>query len=234
VALSTHYFVLSLGKGTSTLTEAFRDVLIDVENQGFPIHASSGTATDDPEELRALARTADVAFGRHHSREPLRLVVVGDAPMQAAFDAVTTHGAAIIGRIRRDHTVTDSRQLGRLVWPVVKEALSGVVPRALRTVEEFRRSGRLVAGIDAVARHVRDEIAGTILVEDDYHLRGHLTGAGRSPAILPEVDVRDVTDDAVDAVIDSHLRTGGHVVFTPPDALRQHERIVLLQDVVAL
>ena len=42
------------------------------------------------------------------------------------------------------------------------------------------------------------------------------------------VDVRDAIDDVVDAVIEKVLESAGSVVFTPPGALRDQERIVLL------
>lgn len=52
---STHYYVLSLGTRTSTLFEAFRDALISVENQGFPVVAPGVTSRPaDRDQLSSL------------------------------------------------------------------------------------------------------------------------------------------------------------------------------------
>jgi hypothetical protein len=58
--------------------------------------------------------------------------VVGAPEMQVAFSSVTAHGAAVVGRIEGDHTTTSARDLGQIVWPVVKEAMSGVLGRTMR------------------------------------------------------------------------------------------------------
>lgn len=227
--LSTHYYVLSLGTARNALFEAFRDSLIEVENQGFPV---SGTR-DDPgstkrERRFELARTVDGLFRHYQAREPLKLVVVGAPAMQRAFSSVTAHGTAVIGRIEGDHTDTSVRDLGQIVWPVVKEAISGVVNRAMHELEEHVRRGRLASGLDAVVRAAREETRATLLVEDEYHRRGGIRQASGGPAMTSEVDVRDSVDDVVDAVIDQVLELAGNVVFTPPGTLREQERIALL------
>jgi len=229
VRFSTHYYVLSLGMTRSALFEAFRDSLIDVENQGFPVTAP-GREPDGPDDAHtlALARTIDGYFGHYFAHEPLGLVVVGDSRMQAAFDAVTLHRAAIVGRLEGDHTVTSARDLGRIVWQQAKESMSGVLDRAMRDLDEFTGRGLTASGIDAVVRAAGGETNATLLVEDDYHLRGSISRRDGEVSWSPEVDVRSAIDDAVDAVIEQVLESAGHVVFTPPGALRDQEQIVLL------
>jgi hypothetical protein len=227
VSLSTHYYVLSLGSKTNRLFEAFRDVLIDVENQGFPVTAPAINSVDQ-DQLRELAGEVDECFGHYYSRDPLGLVVVGDKDMQSAFDSVTAHGTAVIGRIESDHAATPARDLGQIVWFVVKEAMSGVAARAMGDLEASTRSEQTASGLEAVARLVNRGVRGTLFVEDDYHVKGSIGGTGESPVISPEVDVREVIDDAVDAVIEKVLGFGGNVLFRPRGSLRDRNRIVLL------
>jgi hypothetical protein len=227
--LSTHYYVLSLGAETNMLFEAFRDSLIDIENQGFPVGIPARTANSgDQNQLRELARTIDRSFGHHYKDEPLRLVVVGEKEMQSAFSSVTEHGDAIIGRIEGDHTATHVRDLGQIVWPIVKEAMSGVVGEAMRDLEVSAEQGRMASGLEEVARQVNKGIQATLLVEEDYHMKGSIGGTSQSPVLSPEVDVRDAIDDAVDAVIEKVLEFGGNVVFTPCGTLSDWNQIVLL------
>jgi len=211
------------------LFEAFRDSLITIENQGFPVVASSlASELTGDDRLRALARAVDTCFDHYYAVDPLGLMLVGEEEMQAAFLSVTVHGAAVIGRIEGDHTATPVRDLGQIVWPVVKEAMSGAMDKAMRDLEEFLERGWTASGLEAVARVAHRRAGATLLVEDDYHVRGSVGGSGESPVISSSVDVREPIDDAVDAVIEMVLKSDGNVVFTPADSLRDHNRIVLL------
>jgi len=227
--VSTHYYVLSLGAKTNTLFEAFRDSLIDVVNQGFPVATPAGTSnTGNHDRLQELARTVDRCFGNHYLLDPLRLVVVGGKEMQSAFTSVTAHGTAVIGRIEGDHTATPARDLGQIVWPVVKEAMSGVLGEAMRDLEASAERGQVASGLEAVVRLVNGGVRGTLLVEDDYHMRGSIGGTQQSPFVSSDVDVRDSMDDAIDAIIEKVLESGDKVVFTPSGSLSDRDRIVLL------
>ena len=227
--LSTHYYALTLGAKTNRLFEAFRDYLIDIEYRGFPVDTPAPTPkSHNHNQLRELARTVDRCFGHYYLLDPLRLVVVGERKMQSAFGAVTAYETAVIGRIDGDHTTTSPRDLGQIVWPVVKEAMSGVLDNAMRYLEASAKRGQIACGLEAVARMVNAGVRTTLLVEDGYHLRGSIGGTSRSPVISPDVDVRDTIDDAVDAVIEKVLGSSGNVVFTPDGSLREWNRIVLL------
>ena len=226
---STHYYVLSLGAEGTSLYEAFRDVLIGVENQGFPTTppiSASPTATEAAR--RALMRTVDDHFDYYDSRERLGLVLVGDEEFQSAFDSVTKHGSVIIGRVRGDRTDIRGHDLGQIVWPVIKELISDVIDRAMRELDEFSREGRVELGLDAVVAAVGGKGRGTLLVEEDFHVRGSLAKGLQPPVISNDVDIRDVNDDAVDAVIEQVLAAGGNVVFMHSGALADRGRIALL------
>jgi hypothetical protein len=54
-----------------------------------------------------------------------------------------------------------------------------------------------------------------------------VTKTDRALEIIPEVDVMGEIDDAVDAVIDNVLESGGSVIFVPDGSLRKLGRIVL-------
>ena len=86
----------------------------------------------------------------------------------------------------------------------------------------------MATGLEAVALELNKGLRATLLVEDDYHLRGSVGRTGQSPVVSPDVDVRDSLDDAVDVVIERVLESGGNVVFTPGGSLSDWNRIVLL------
>lgn len=221
-----HYYVLSLGSRTSSLFEAFRDQLCDVRNQGFPVTHPS--VPPGGESLPDLTRRIDACLAHHHEPDPLGVVVVGGGRLRSAFAAVTIHGPSVVGWVPGDHTATSRRDLGQIVWPVVKTAMSGLHDQALRNLADATAAGRAVWGLEVVAGCVREGRRGTLLVEDGFHVRGGLDRTGRSPAVTSLVDVRDALDDAVDAVIERGLAGGGSVVFTPDGSLAAWDRIAFL------
>ncbi len=234
MSLSTHYYVISLGAKTNNLFEAFRDYLIEVDNHGFPVVIPVRPDNSfDKAQLHKLARTVDECFNHYYRLEPLRLIVVGEREIQSAFSSVTAHGTAIIGRVEGDHTATPTRDLGQIVWPIVKEAMSGLLDKSMLDLKVCAKRGQIASGLESVARLVKKKVRATLLVEDGYHFRGSIGKTDLSTIISPEVDVREVIDDAVDAVIEKVLESGGNVVFTPGGSLSDQNRIVLLLHVAA-
>jgi len=235
VRFSTHYYVISLNRQTTGLFEAFRDTLIDVQNRGFPVNASSAPApkggSADPagedDGLRDFLQVVDECFGHHYELDPMTVVLAGEKELQTAFTSVTTHAAAIVGRVDGDFTTTSLRDLGRVVWPVVKEALSGSREKALRDFETAE-DARKIYGLEAIGRRLNQTAGATLLVEEDYHVRGSISEADGLATISPNVDVRDELDDVVDMLIEKVLGSGGNVIFVPCGSLGKLGRIALL------
>lgn len=224
--LGTHYYVLSLSTKSTVFYEAFRDALIRIEDQGFPVTSSSVEAGYDP--LRGLMRIVDECFDFYDSSQPLGLIVVGSDELQSAFDAVTTHAAAVVGRVRSAHSGIADGDLGKIVWLTAKEIISAARDRAMHDLEACARQGRLVSGLQAVIVAAAAGTRGMLLVEEGYRVRGSLVIAAQPPLVSGDVDVRDAIDDAVDAMIEQVLQCGGNVVFMHDGALADQERIALL------
>jgi hypothetical protein len=226
---STHYYVLSLSERRNRLYEAFRDSLIEVENHGFPVIGASGPPKSLQPELRLeLGREVDRCFGQYQSSEPLKFVVVGARAMLDVFQAVTMHSDALVGKIEGDHTATGVRDLGQIVWPLIKEAMSGVLNGAMRDLYALAERRSVVSGLEAVARAADGQRGPTLLVEDDYHVRGSIVDIARRLTISADVDVRATIDDIVDLVIERVLGAEGDVIFVPPGTLGDWKRIALL------
>lgn len=228
--LSTHYFVLSLSERTNSLYECFRDTVIDIQNEGFPVvpSAPNGRRADNGDPLRDLVCAVDQRFGEHYKKEPLGVVVIGERAMQSVFASVTEHEDAIIGRVDGDFGATSPEDVGKIAWPVVKEAMSGLEDNAMRDLENAQNAERVICGVDSVGQWADVGVGNTLVVEEDYRVRGTLRKVGNTTIILPEVDVREPIDDVVDAIIDNVLGLGGNVVFAKPGSLRAQQRIALI------
>ena len=228
--LSTHYLVLSLSGRNNSLYECFRDTVIDIRNEGFPVVPSApdrGRA-DDRGPLRDLMCAVDRRFGEHYKEEPLGVVVIGKSAVQSVFASVTEHEDAIIGRVDGDFEATSPHDVGKIVWPVVKDAMSGIEDEAMRDLEEAKGAERVICGIDSVGQWADVRVGSTLVVEEDYRMPGSIRKVDDTTMILPDVDLREAIDDVVDTIIESVLRLGGHVVFTKTGSLHGQQRIALI------
>ena len=231
--LTTHYYVLSLSERTSRLYEAFRDTLIDIQNKEFPIDSHAGmSGTVEPVlkngELREVIRTADEHFDHYFKQDPLRLVVLGDHKNLSIFGSVTTHQDVLMGRVEGDYAATTPHDLGKIVWPIVKQVMAGTREYAMRDLEAANSSQNVVSGIDAVGHVAYTGMGGTLFVEEDYHMKGGIRETDDSLIGAEDLDIREVTDDAVDAIIEKVLEKGGNVVFLENGSLSGFRRIALV------
>ncbi len=231
--LTTHYYVLILSEQRSRLCEAFRDTLIDIQNTGFPIHSPAGMSdTAEPalriRQLREFIRTADQHFDHYFRQDPLPLVAVGEKKDLSMFRAVTSHQHVLIGTVEGDYTATSPHDLGKITWPVVKEVLAGTSEKAMRDLEAAERSQNVASGIDAVGRLAGSGVGGTLFVEEDYHMKGGIRESDCSLIISENLDIREVIDDAVDAIIEKVLENDGNVVFLESGSLTTLARIALI------
>ena len=233
--LTTHYYVLSLGEQTSRLYEAFRDALIDIQNKAFPIESSAGmSGTVEPglreNQLREFVRTADQHFDHYLRQDPLRLVVVGDRKILSIFGSVTSHQDVLIGMVEGDYAAISPHDLGKIVWPIVKEAMAGTSERSMHDLETAESSQNVASGIDAVGHLAGSGVGDTLFVEEDYHMKGGIRKTDHSLIMSEDLDIREAIDDAVDAIIEKVLEKGGNVVFLGSGSLLKHQRIALITD----
>lgn len=233
--LSTHYYVLSLCEQTSRLYEAFRDTLIDIQNKGFPIESSAGiSGSVEPalrdSQLREFIRTADRHFDHYFRQDPLRLLVVGEKKNLSIFDSVTSHKDVLIGRVEGDYAATSPHDLGKIVWPIVKKVMAGTSEKAMNDLETAENSGNVSSGIGAVVHAAGSRVDDTLFVEENYHVKGGIREMDHSLIASKDLDIQEVIDDAVDAIIEKVLENGGNVVFMESGSLTEFHRIALIEN----
>jgi hypothetical protein len=228
--LSIHYYVLSLSEQTSRLYEGFRDKLIDIRNTNFPFEISIDAANPDSKDtqLREFFHQSDQHFTHYYQQDPLRLVVVGEKRNLSIFESLTTHREVIIGTVEGDYTATSVHDLGKIIWPVVKEAIAGTNKNALRDLATAASKHKVVSGIDAVGQLVETETGSTLYVEEDFHVKGSIYKSDHSLIISKHVNLLEVIDDVVDIIIETVLKMGGTVIFLTSGSLKKFEKIALI------
>ncbi len=219
VRLSTHYYVLSLSERTSRLYEAFRDTLIDIENTWFPMESSRSPSQPDLNDvqLRALFQRVDHHFAHYYTQDPLGLIVIGTTRDQDMFTSLTAFSNMIIGTADGDHSTTSTRDLGRIVWPIVKAVMANAGEKVERDLAAATLTSNIAVGIDAVVKSVDAGVGATLLVEDGYQ-------------VIPEKSssLIDDVDNVVDIVIDKVLALGGNVIFVENGLLSKFQSAALI------
>ncbi len=211
--------MLSLSERTSRLYEAFRDTLIDIENTWFPMESSRSPSQPDltDEQLRVLLQRVDHHFAHYYTQDPLGVVVIGTTRHQVMFASLTAFSDVIIGQADGDHSATSTRDLGRIVWPIVKNVMANAGEKVERDLAAAARAHNVAVGIDAVVKSVDAGVGATLLVEDGYQV-----------VPLKILSLLDDVDNVVDAVIDKVLALGGNVIFVENGLLDKFQRAALI------
>ena len=214
----------------SRLYEGFRDKLIDIQDGMFPLEISQvGNSVSNNAQLREFFRRTDQHFVHYYQQDPLRLVVVGEKSNLAIFEDLKTRQDLLIGKVEGDYIATSPHDLGKIVWPVVKDAIAGINKNAMGKLAMAVRMKKIVSGIDAVGLAVETEIGPTLYVEEDYHVQGSIRKTDQSLIISKHVDIWQVIDDVVDLIIEKVLRAGGTVIFLNSGSLANLEKIALIR-----
>jgi hypothetical protein len=250
--LSIHYYILSLSSEASRLYEGFRDELIDIQNTAFPFYSKSNGATRSgvahvgssithsaavppssgktltEKQLLDFLYQTDMHFGKYFTQDPLGLILVGQNDFLNTYLSVTRHRDVMIGTIRGDFSETTPQDLGKIVWPVVKLAISGATDTALRSLAEADLLRNVVSGIDDVWVSADSNPGSTLYVEDDYHMKTTEPGKHNTHVFLNSITLREIFNDVVDIIIEKILRGGGNVIFMDNGSLLARERIAMI------
>jgi hypothetical protein len=106
--------------------------------------------------------------------------------------------------------------------------MAGLKETALRELEIAEKTQKLVVGLEAVGRCSDVQVGSTLLVEEDYHVRGSMKKMDQTLVVSRDVDVREVMDDVVDTIIERVLEIGGNVIFMNTGSLKRQKRIALI------
>ena len=228
--LSIHYYVLSLSEEICRFYEGFREKLIDIHDERFPIERSKlNNPGSENGQLVELFRQTEKNFSYYYDQEPLRLVVVGTLRNLVIFDGLKTHPDVLIGRVEGDYIATSSHNLGKIVWPVIKETIAGTTKSAKAELARAFKKKKVVSGIDAVGQTVETDTGSTLYIEEDYHMRGSIQKADHSLIISKHVNILEVIDDVVDIIIEKVLKNNGTVIFVNNGSLEKFGRIALIR-----
>jgi hypothetical protein len=238
---SPRYWVLALSEQTTRLYEGWRDTLIEVTANGFPM-AQEGPGVTEPmpggfgisksayrdERHRQFFRQVDAALGQMAATDPLPLMLVGVDRNQAFFNEVSANKNLIAATLTGSHDKTPAHELAKLVWPLVQEHLARQHREILQEMEAAVNAGKYASGIDAAWRFAHEGRGAVLLVEEDFHYPAQADASGLRLAPANDLTGPNVFDDAVDELIETVLGKGGRVTFVENGALAGHQRLAMI------
>lgn len=230
------YRVLVLSQ-KPTLYDGWTNVLDEHRAKPFPmVHRGPGGASKLPggqgvnpsavrdEAHRQFFRTVDDAVDALQKVNPLPLVVVGVERNLAFYREVTRQSEAIVGMVAGNYDHASPSALGKLVWPVFQTGATLRKTEALVQLDRAVGVNRHASGIDQVWRAAIGAKCQLLLVEKEFKYPADLSSEG--DRLLPYTGQGAASlDDAVDAVIERVLDSGGEVFFYASDALDTHQKI---------
>lgn len=238
---STRYWVLVLGEKPTRLYEGYRDTLIEIQEEGFPLtHTGPGGEAALPggfgvrksayrdERHRQFFREVDAALRPFLLDDPLPLVVVGVDRFLSFFDEVSQHKDAIVATITGSHSKTSKPKLSELVWPLVEAWRVEQSRGYLAELDQAVGERKFVSTIGEAWRMAEQGRGKLLLVEKDFHYPATVDETGWHLQPPDTIVGPDLMDDAVDEVIKTVLEKGGKVGFLENGLLDDHQRIALI------
>src|SRR5262245_41019930 len=234
------YWVLSLSEQATCLYAATREDLEEIRTGGFPMrHSGPGGDTVLPgglgvnrsayrdERHRQFFREVDKAFQAFMDEDPLPLALAGVDRYLAFFREVSA-ARDIIATLPGNFDHLSAHDLGRRIWPTVREGFTVRRREVLRHLEAAVRLNRAAPTLGEVW-HLAGLGRGQVLVvEEGYHQPARLNEWGQLNLNVDDPTAPDIMDDAVDEVITTVLAKGGQVVFVEDGDLALHDRIAMV------
>lgn len=234
------YWVLSLSEQPTRLYEATRESLIEVTENGFPLtHQGPGGETALPggpgvqksayrdERHRQFFRNIDAELTKVLKEDDLPVVLVGVDRYLSFYNEITQNKQNIVASLTGSHDKTSDHELGKLVWPLAKEAFAGIRQDALRKLDDAIGARRLASTVERVWMTALTGNTELLLVEEDFHYPGIINEHQQIEAVN-DPTILEATDDVVNEVIATVLAKGGKVVFVENGTFKHHNRIALI------
>ncbi|MCS6906092.1 MAG: hypothetical protein RML72_09795 [Bacteroidia bacterium] len=234
---SIRYYVMTLSAKEVHLYTAYRNILNEVQENGFPFHLSLEVidvqrqfTIDKEVQVKEFYNNLDKAFNQLYNQQPLGLILVGAAKNISYYKEVANNPRAIVATIDGNYEHASIHELGNIVWNQVKELLSQQRNEVLVELEAAIKAQKYVSGIEQVWRLAKEGRGRLLLAEEDYSASAKIIHDNGSEflEIVDDPTLPGVIDDLVDEVAEMVMLAGGQVVFVDNGKLKEHQGVALI------
>lgn len=244
-AVARPYWVVVADADRATLWRGTSDQVFEHHEAGFP-HLRDQIQFDpqrteqqgdapslyQQEETVALLRATDGALAKVLEAEPLPFYLVGVPAAVHKLEELGKGGARTPSACLTKGGLNGlpAHVLAEELAPARAEHAKQVESAALARLDQAVSRKSAAFGVDEVWQTVHEGRVNVLLVEEEYHVTGKVTGEHLEVLTGDAAAQRAVTDDTVredvvDEIIEAALDRGAEVVFLPDGALTDHGRI---------
>ena len=238
---SPRYWVLVLSEKPTRLFEGFHDTLNEIKNNDFPfVYEEPGESESLPggrdiknptyraDQSKNFFRNVDNKFNKYFKEEKLPIGLLGVDKNLAFFKEVASNNEHVITSVSGNYDKLSPHELSKIIWLPVKKKLDEARQNIFERLDNAIRLKKFVSGIDEVWQTAQQGKGETLVVEEDYRESAKIDSKTQHLILTDKKDQADVTEDAVDEVIEKVIAKGGKVVFVNNDSLEKYSRIAMI------
>jgi hypothetical protein len=233
---SIKYYVMPLSAKEVRLFTAYRNILSEIKEGGFPFHLTlevednqRGVTLDKENQIKEFYNGVDKAFNQIYNQQPYGLVLVGAGKNLSYYKEIADNKKVIVSTIEGNHDHTNLHELGQITWNSVKDVLSQQRNAILSELKAAVEAQKYVSGIEQVWRLAKEGRGRLLLAEEDYRVAGKIVGTNENQTLEISNDPTGpgLINDLVDEVAEMVMLAGGEVVFVDNGKLAEHQGIAL-------
>jgi hypothetical protein len=183
------------------------------------------------EKQRPYLTKIDQALGKYLTQEGLRVVLVGVDKKISHFLKFSKNEDKVIGTVNGNYDYAPPQTIAELVWPVVQNKMQEEKENLLSELQESVGRNLYVGGIVSVWKAAFEGRVRTLLMEENYQVRGLILDEGYSLALEVPDNYNGpgrIAEDAVDDLIELVISKAGNVVFVENGKLGDHQQLAAI------
>lgn len=183
------------------------------------------------EKLRPYMTRIDQALSKYLTQEGLRVVLVGVDKKISHFLKFSKNEDKVLGVVHGNYDYAPPQNIAELVWPIVQNKMQEEKEALLADLQESVGRNLYVGGIVAVWKAAFEGRVRTLLIEENYQVRGLVLDEGYSLGLeIPDNynGSGRIAEDAVDDLIELVISKAGNVVFVEDGKLSNHQQLAAI------
>ena len=228
---SSSYYVMTLSGHKARLFSAARDQLTEVRAEGFPysheagVNASRGNADDHDRAMQQIFNPIDKAFNLLYNAQPMDLVLAGSTENLSHYREIADNKKLIYAAVEGNYDNHTPHDIGKIVWPVVREQLSAERAELIGSLQAARSQEKAAVGLDECWQLAQQGRIDTLLLEENYSQPGTVSENGQVLHLTDDATAPGIVDDLLDELAEHVIQTGGRVAFFENGGLTEFGRV---------
>lgn len=229
------YLLTVLSEHGTRLLVGQKEHLNEINAYGFPFSIENVSAEANPSQdishvrdqiVTDKMRDVGQALEEAQRQIPAPLVVVGvDRNIGHFKDGASAIADQVMLYIHSGQNSDNEHELGKTIWPQVKDALSEERERVFEELGNAKGNNLFVGGLNEVWQAAVDGRTELLVVEEDLHIPARVSEDGRK---LTEISIEEAKgenayEDIVDEIIEKVLAMGGRVKFVDSGRLQEQD-----------